>query len=590
MDVLKHETKNIKSKNSNKTSNKINKTKSYFQINKINILNRKYKEIKILQNKIQTENKIFLKLKKEKEIESEKYKKILENHNQMERNLEKNFKKHSKIKMNKIKNMNSLINIIPKNIINNINTDLLSTILKIEKISKENKISSNYLSSENLMEISLLNKEELRDFIMHFEDGINLMKKIDYPEYNNIKIYLENYLLEENTVHPIIDLVNYLYYICLDIEQSEIIGKIKSDINTIENNKNILYIKIINIDKSIIDKEGLILKISEEIKILNDSLNIIQSHFNYNRNSNSVLLLNEKNNNLDIYYNNTEKKQIKRKNYENSNKKINKKNESLNSLHLNNEQILINFSNLSNLIFNNLDLSKKKSSFYSCSNNEKSRNQFKTQRNFNNDYDLTEKPIKKISIFESLDIIYNNDINFNNLEENKNKVKTNSNILQNANNSNLIYSNKINIKKPFKIKKFNKYFTTDGNGNHNKNHLLNSKKEDNIKKHNINKFKKRVHTKSNILNINSKIINDKSCIKEINKANYLLYKKVKLNKDSLNNNNTNNTTISTNKNNSFDEQREVLNEKNKDEYKLKKCKSKMVNKKYKKIINCINHE
>jgi hypothetical protein len=134
----------------------------------------------------------------------------------MENNLEENLEKKNKVKKKKIKYLNILMNSFSENLNSNKNIETNNHLLKIilnigKKADRNNKSYLNYLSSEFINEIFLKDKNELKDFLFHFEDGIKFMKEENLNEYNKIKLFLENYLLDEKSCHPYIDLVNYIY-------------------------------------------------------------------------------------------------------------------------------------------------------------------------------------------------------------------------------------------------------------------------------------------------------------------------------------------------------------------------------------------
>ena len=191
-------------KNKANENHNINKSESFLKIDSIKILNDISQQIKQLQNKLYIENKILMNLNKQKKIDSEKYKKAMEKYKEIEKSLEENKSKKNKIKKKKIKYLSFLMNSFSENLNSNKNMDINKQLLKIilnigKKADKNNKSNLNYLSSEFINEIFLINKNELNDFLIHFDNGIKFMKEENINEYNKIKLFLENYLLDEKS-------------------------------------------------------------------------------------------------------------------------------------------------------------------------------------------------------------------------------------------------------------------------------------------------------------------------------------------------------------------------------------------------------
>ena len=104
--------------------------------------------------------------------------------------------------------------------------------------------------------------------------------------------------------------------------------------------------------------------------------------------------------------------------------------------------------------------------------NKTSRND--TKKNFYKDYDLSERPVKKVSIFEEFDLASNDKTETDEIIDlyDKNE-KEDCNLLINSTESNLLYKCN-NIKKPIAITKVNKYFISYNNhANANKNNQSN---------------------------------------------------------------------------------------------------------------------
>ena len=102
--INKEKLENIISKQEkNKRNEKhyINKSESLLKIDSIKILNDISQQIKRLQNKLNLENKILMKLIKQKKSDSEKCKKTMEKYKEMENNLEENLEKKNKVKRRK---------------------------------------------------------------------------------------------------------------------------------------------------------------------------------------------------------------------------------------------------------------------------------------------------------------------------------------------------------------------------------------------------------------------------------------------------------------------------------------------------------
>jgi hypothetical protein len=119
---------------------------------------------------------------KQRKADYEKYKISMENYKEMEKYLEDNLSKKNKVKKKKIKYLNTLMNSFSENLNSNKNLDINNQLLKIiinigKKADKNNKSNLNYLSSEFINEMFLIDKNELKDFLIRFDDGIKFMKE-----------------------------------------------------------------------------------------------------------------------------------------------------------------------------------------------------------------------------------------------------------------------------------------------------------------------------------------------------------------------------------------------------------------------------
>ena len=574
-------------KNKANENHNINKSESFLKIDSIKILNDISQQIKQLQNKLYIENKILMNLNKQKKIDSEKYKKAMEKYKEIEKSLEENKSKKNKIKKKKIKYLNFLMNSFSENLNSNKNTDINKQLLKIilnigKKADKNNKSNLNYLSSEFINEIFLKNKNELNDFLIHFDNGIKFMKEENINEYNKIKLFLENYLLDEKSCHPYIDLVNYIYYIFLEIEQEESIKKINEDLNHLEKTKSILFMTEKNNEEIITNKQILILKIIDKINDLKDKKKLQKTLCFNNKHKNY-----EKENDLNLFNCKcfTERKRKKSYIFSNTN---NENNESALSLSSDDEKTNINLTKYNNNYFFNNNLTEK--TYYTDNKyaNKTSRNA--TKRNFYKDYDLSERPVKKVSIFEAFDLVSNDKTETDDeiiYLDDKND-KEDCNLLANSTESNLLYKcNK--IKKPITITKVNKYFipyNSNVNANKNNQSTLNKIKD-------IKIFKTSTSTSNKVISYRINKLNK-------NKVNELTpYKKVKVKRANINlrkSNHTVNTTYSTKNNSSYFDKNEKIKKSAKIKNKIKKFESKLINKNYTKnnslsnIILSINIE
>ena len=573
--INKEKIENIISKVDNKRNEKhnINKSESFLKIDSIKILNDISQQIKQLQNKLYLENKILMNLNIQKKSDSEKYKKAKEKYQEMENSLEEKLSKKNKVKKKKIKYLSTLMNSFHDNLNSNkninINKQLLKIILNIgKKADKNNKSNLNYLSSEFINEIFLLDKNELQDFLIHFEDGIKLMKEENANEYHKIKLFLENYLLDEKSCHPFIDLVNYIYYIILEIEQEVSIKKANEDLSNLEKTKSILYMKEKNNEETIKNKQILIIKMIDKINDLKNKKKL-QKKLCFNNKCENY----EKENDLNLFnckcY--TERKSKKSHIFSNTN------NESALSISSDDEKTNINLTKYNNNYFFNNNLTEK--TYYTDNKyaNKTSRND--TKRNFYKDYDLSERPVKKVSIFETYDLTSNEKTETDDeiIYLDDKYDKEDCNLLVSSTDSNLLYKCN-NIKKPIEITKVNKYFISyNGNSNCNtkKNNLTNLNKIKDIK---IFKASTTISNKPISYRIN-KLNNDS----KINELASTPYKKVKVKKANINirkSNHTVNTTYSTKTNSSYFDKNEKVKNSAKIKNKVKKFESKLINKNY----------
>ena len=540
--INKEELENIISKlekNKRNEKHNINKTESFLKIDNIKILNDISQQIKQLQNKLYLENKILLNLNKQRKADSEKYKISMENYKEMEKYLEDNLSKKNKVKKKKIKYLNTLMNSFSENLNSNKNLDINNQLLKIiinigKKADKNNKSNLNYLSSEFINEIFLKDKNELKDFLLHFEDGIKFMKEESVNEYNKIKIFLENYLLDEKSCHPYIDLVNYIYYTFLGIEQEESIKKINEDLNKVEKTKSILFMKEKNNEEAITNKQLFIIKIIDKINDLKDKKKL-QKNLCFNNKCENY----EKENDLNLFnckcY--TERKSKKYHIFPNTN------NESSISISSDDEKTNINLTKYNNNYFFNNNLTEKTNYTDNKYVNRTSRND--TKKNFYKDYDLSERPVKKVSIFEAFDLASNDKTETDEIIDLYDKNdKEDCNLLVNSTESNLLYKCN-NIKKPIAITKVNKYFISYNNNNTNVSKINQS---------NLNKIKDIKIFKTSTSTSNKVISYRVNKLNKNNKVNELTpYKKVKVKKANINirkSNHTVNTTYSTKTNSS----------------------------------------
>lgn len=571
-------------KNKRNEKHNINKSESFLKINSIKILNDISQEIKQLQNKLYLENKILMNLNKQRKTGDEKYKQTLEKYKKLESNLEEKLSKKNKVKKKKIKYLNILMNSFSDNLnsINNNNKDINKQLLKIilnigKKSDKNNKSNLNYLSSEFINELFLIEKNELNDFFIHFEDGIKFMKEENINEYNKIKLFLENYLLDEKSCHPYIDLVNYIYYIFLEIEQEESIKQINEELINLEKTKSILYMKEKNNEEVITNKQILIIKIIDKINDLKDKKKFHKNLYFNNKCENY-----ENENDLNLYnckcY--TERKSKKSNIFSNAN------NESTFSISSDDERTNINLNKYNNNYYFNNNLTEK--TYYTDNKyaNKTSRND--TKRNFYKDYDLSERPAKKVSIFEEFDLVSNDKTETDGeiiYLDGKND-KEDCNLLINSTDSNFL--NKCNnIKTPIAITKVNKYFMHYNNNTSNNQPNLNKIQDIKIFKASTSTSNKALSYRINKLNKNSKI-------------NELApYKKVKVKKANISirkSSHTVNTTYSTKTNSSHFDKNEKVKNSAKNKNKIKKFGSKLINKNYTKnnslsnIILSINIE
>ena len=568
--INKEELENIISKlekNKRNEKHNINKTESFLKIDNIKILNDISQQIKQLQNKLYLENKILVNLNKQRKADSEKYKISMENYKEMEKYLEDNLSKKNKVKKKKIKYLNTLMNSFSENLNSNKNLDINNQLLKIiinigKKADKNNKSNLNYLSSEFINEIFLKDKNELKDFLLHFEDGIKFMKEESVNEYNKIKIFLENYLLDEKSCHPYIDLVNYIYYTFLGIEQEESIKKINEDLNKVEKTKSILFMKEKNNEEAITNKQLFIIKIIDKINDLKDKKKL-QKNLCFNNKCENY----EKENDLNLFnckcY--TERKSKKYHIFPNTN------NESSISISSDDEKTNINLTKYNNNYFFNNNLTEKTNYTDNKYVNRTSRND--TKKNFYKDYDLSERPVKKVSIFEAFDLASNDKTETDEIIDLYDKNdKEDCNLLVNSTESNLLYKCN-NIKKPIAITKVNKYFISYNNNNTNVSKINQS---------NLNKIKDIKIFKTSTSTSNKVISYRVNKLNKNNKVNELTpYKKVKVKKANINirkSNHTVNTTYSTKTNSSnFDEK---VKNSAKIKNKIKKFESKLINKNY----------
>ena len=569
--INKEELENIISKlekNKRNEKHNINKTESFLKIDNIKILNDISQQIKQLQNKLYLENKILLNLNKQRKADSEKYKISMENYKKMEKYLEDNLSKKNKVKKKKIKYLNTLMNSFSENLNSNKNLDINNQLLKIiinigKKADKNNKSNLNYLSSEFINEIFLKDKNELKDFLLHFEDGIKFMKEESVNEYNKIKIFLENYLLDEKSCHPYIDLVNYIYYTFLGIEQEESIKKINEDLNKVEKTKSILFMKEKNNEEAITNKQLYIIKIIDKINDLKDKKKL-QKNLCFNNKCENY----EKENDLNLFnckcY--TERKSKKYHIFPNTN------NESSISISSDDEKTNINLTKYNNNYFINNNLTEKTNYTDNKYVNRTSRND--TKKNFYKDYDLSERPVKKVSIYEAFDLASNDKTETDEIIDLYDKNdKEDCNLLVNSTESNLLYKCN-NIKKPIAITKVNKYFISynnNNNANANKNNQSNLNKIKDIKI-----FKTSTSTSNKVISYRVNKLNKNNKVNELTP-----YKKVKVKKANINirkSNHTVNTTYSTKTNSSnFDEK---VKNSAKIKNKIKKFESKLINKNY----------
>ncbi len=576
-------------KNKRNEKHNINKSESFLKIDSIKILKDISQQIKELQNKLYLENKILMNLNKQKKADSEKYKKSIEKYKEMEKNLEENISKKNKVKKKKIKYLNTLMNSFSENLNSNknknINKQLLKIILNIgKKADKNNRSNLNYLSSEFINELFLVDKNELNDFLIHFEDGIKFMKEENINEYNKIKLFLENYLLDEKSCHPYIDLVNYIYYIFLEIDQEESIKKINEDLNNLEKTKSFLFIKEKNTEEIITNKKIFIINIIDKINYLKDKKKLQKNLCFNNKHENY-----EKENDLNLFNCKcfTERKSIKSHTFLNTNNEIN---ESALSVSSDDEKTNINLNKYNNNYFFNNNLTEK--TYYTDNKYAIKTSRNDTKRNFYKDYDLSERPVKKVSIFETFDLASNDKTETDDeiIYLDDRNDKEDCNLLINSTESNLLCKCN-NIKKPIAITKVNKYFISYNNANAN----ASKSNQSNLNKiKDIKIFKASTNTSNKALSYRINKLNKDTKVNEVTP-----YKKVKVKKANINirkSNHTVNTTYSTKTNSSYFDKNEKAKNSAKIKSKIKKFESKLINKNYTKnnslsnIILSINIE
>ena len=419
----------------------INNENPFLEYELSKLIEKKRKELNIQYQNLKMQKLELEQIKNNLKIELSKINKIIKHKIMIEKEIEKFEVNLSKIKKKKLYNMSSIIKL--KNLFKTSN--IVKKYLFLLNIGLEGeKMNSEYLD----LIIEDEDDDEFLYYLKYLEKQYITLEKENEEKFINYKKIIMNYLENDNLSYPNDKLLLYLNYIIQNIELSKQLKEKYEKLKNIESKKNIIDIKIRNLELNKTEKKNYIKDINSYIELLKD---ILQQYIYYQNQYKNNLISKDKLykkikkiQSINIQQWNPENKN-KNKNYLNKNKKLKNyttiQKTKFNILTNNKSAIFINFNKNDNIF------TKFNHKYESKSQN--------ISRNLSVDYlSKIEGPLCKKSSIEKMDISYNdmfNSVSINDSEENISEniedesPITNINITTRKKNTINVYKKKLSV-------------------------------------------------------------------------------------------------------------------------------------------------
>lgn len=247
----------------NNTNSYITKENSFLDYEISTIIKRKKKDLNIQNQKLKINKKILEEIKANLKLELLKYKKINTHLNVLENEIETMQLNSTKIKKKKLYN--------------------ISSIVKLKYLFKSSNIIKKYLflfdvgvgrvdvekKHTEFLDIIIDNDDdEFLYYLNYLEKHYINLYKDNSKEYDNFKKIITDYLKNDNLSYPYNKLLFYLDYIIQGIDITNKLNEKYQKLKEIELKKNLIDIKIKNLESSKLEKENFIKEINIYIELI----------------------------------------------------------------------------------------------------------------------------------------------------------------------------------------------------------------------------------------------------------------------------------------------------------------------------------
>lgn len=246
----------------NNTKSYITKENTFLDYEISTIIKRKKKELSIQNQKLKNNKKILEEIKANLKIEFLKYKKINTYLTDLENEIEIIQLNSTKIKKKKLYN--------------------ISSIVKLKYLFKSSNIIKKYLflfdvgvggvdaekKHTEFLDIIIDNDDEFLYYLNYLEKHYINLYKDNRKEYDGLKKIITDYLKNDNLSYPYNKLLFYLDYIIQGIDITNKLNEKYQKLKEIELKKNLIDIKIKNLESSKLEKENFIKEINSYIELI----------------------------------------------------------------------------------------------------------------------------------------------------------------------------------------------------------------------------------------------------------------------------------------------------------------------------------
>ena len=249
----------------------INNENPFLEYELSKLIEKKRKELNIQYQNLKMQKLELEQIKNNLKIELSKINKIIKHKIMIEKEIEKFEVNLSKIKKKKLYNMSSIIKL--KNLFKTSN--IVKKYLFLLNIGLEGeKMNSEYLD----LIIEDEDDDEFLYYLKYLEKQYITLEKENEEKFINYKKIIMNYLENDNLSYPNDKLLLYLNYIIQNIELSKQLKEKYEKLKNIESKKNIIDIKIRNLELNKTEKKNYIKDINSYIELLKD---ILQQYIYY---------------------------------------------------------------------------------------------------------------------------------------------------------------------------------------------------------------------------------------------------------------------------------------------------------------------